>query len=583
MSRPCGQTAVSDGWLNCTLRVDVGTWYLPHGISLRTRLYNGLPPGVPILVAPGDRVRIRLENALGANTPSPLDSGWTGFRKANTTNLHIHGIYDDAIHDDTLSPVEPGDVKLYSYDIHPQAGSSLLWYHPHADGSSTMQIIGGMAGPFIITDPAQEAGFGFAARRRPLLLQSLHFEAKSSDLLTKVMDNGGASALPLQLANPSGYEGMLLLVNGGEAPRESIGAGSWIRLQLINAMVDSTNGIVLGFADAKSRDACTIRALAYDGVFLRHSRTVPSLMLASAARAEIAVSCSERGAHLLGSLGPVVHGSAAHGSAVTPAATLGGVVQAGLAVVHLDVGRGGGAEEGPRELPGPPAYLDDLMDVRAQGTFTATFGTFDGDNVINERTYARKVAYHMPLGSVQQWKVVGGEALGTEKLHPYHQHMTHFQIVSSSLPATAALLDVRAGDWRDTVPLWGGLNYTVRFRAPFLGEMMVHCHTLKHAEMGMMTLALIEPPPPMMAMATAQVTDALVAPAFAHAADASWRASVLIPLRASVACLLLFASLMAVRRRSCAAKLPWRRDYSQAATAEADEWPCCSYQAYSGH
>ena len=44
---------------------------------------------------------------------------------------------------------------------------------------------------------------------------------------------------------------------------------------------------------------------------------------------------------------------------------------------------------------------------------------------------------------------------------------------------------------RDTLPLYGTLHYTIRFVAPFLGRMMVHCHIQKHSEGGMMALARI--------------------------------------------------------------------------------------------
>ena len=103
---------------------------------------------------------------------------------------------------------------------------------------------------------------------------------------------------------------------------------------------------------------------------------------------------------------------------------------------------------------------------------------------------------------------VGGEAPGTWlKVHPYHQHETAFQIVAmgarvagdadddgdadgDAAPAHGLLGVV--GDWRDTLPLYGGVNYTIRFVAPFEGLMTIHCHIQKHAELGMMALAAIE-------------------------------------------------------------------------------------------
>ena len=103
--------------LDVTLCVSVGTWRLPHGISLTTRLYNGTAPGPTLYASPGDRLHIRLQNRLGPNTPSANDnaSSGPGFRQANTTSLHLHGIYEDAYHDDTFTPVRPSEERAYGY------------------------------------------------------------------------------------------------------------------------------------------------------------------------------------------------------------------------------------------------------------------------------------------------------------------------------------------------------------------------------------------------------------------------------------------------------------------------------------
>ena len=49
----------------------------------------------------------------------------------------------------------------------------------------------------------------------------------------------------------------------------------------------------------------------------------------------------------------------------------------------------------------------------------------------------------------------------------------------------------RVGEWRDTLPLYGRVGYTIRFVPPFRGRMMVHCHVQKHSENGMMAVAAI--------------------------------------------------------------------------------------------
>ena len=159
------------GWLNYTLTVDAGVWRLPRGISFHTRLYNGVAPSPVLWAAPGDRVRLTVRNRLGADLPAPDLA--LGFRQANTTNLHLHGLYDDSVHDNTFARVHPGTERTYEYLLTKASGSSLVYYHPHADGATALQSFGGMGGAFVIEDVAQEALMGLpAAASRVALLQA---------------------------------------------------------------------------------------------------------------------------------------------------------------------------------------------------------------------------------------------------------------------------------------------------------------------------------------------------------------------------------------------------------------------------
>ena len=96
------------GVLDYTLRVEAGVWRLPHNISFRTRLYNGLAPSPVLWASPGDRVRLTVVNALGDDAPTTAS---IGYREANTTNLHLHGVYDDAVHDNTFARIHPGEER----------------------------------------------------------------------------------------------------------------------------------------------------------------------------------------------------------------------------------------------------------------------------------------------------------------------------------------------------------------------------------------------------------------------------------------------------------------------------------------
>lgn len=99
-----------------------------------------------------------------------------------------------------------------------------------------------------------------------------------------------------------------------------------------------------------------------------------------------------------------------------------------------------------------------------------------------------------------------------ERPHPLHVHVNHFQIIgydpmntqvsNRSSPVRQSEVSqsrlerygIRLGDWRDTIPVLPGVT-TVRWRASdFSGEVVYHCHTASHEDLGMMGSYLILPP-----------------------------------------------------------------------------------------
>ena len=126
-------------------------------------------------------------------------------------------------------------------------------------------------------------------------------------------------------------------------------------------------------------------------------------------------------------------------------------------------------------LPGKPAFLPNLRGSKVAAEFSLVFGDGTGANVVNGVAYTGNSSYSMAVGSVQEWHLRGGEPPALSAVHPYHQHTTHFQIIDVAtdpalhLGLTAEELGMLAavGDYRDTVPLYYGIRYTVRFRAAF--------------------------------------------------------------------------------------------------------------------
>jgi len=498
---PCSSV---DGLLECTLRVEVTDVHLNFkNISFRTRTYNGMIPGPVMRATPGDRVRILLQNRLGRNRQgSGCHAHLSEFRASNSTNLHIHGIFDSSSADNTFVCIEPGSDYLYKYKLDPRTGTSTLWYHPHMDGSSAMQLYGGMAGAFEIVDAEQDKFFDFAVTQ-VMVLQMLNLDPTSKDYIVPYMSNGKSSTLPLELRNPENYRGALLLVNGEVAPSMTLEVGQYARLKLINALSGSTNNLNFGFTGSGAKD-CYLYVLAYDGVYLSAPRLQRTVFIPSGGKTDIAVSCRTSGKHVIDTTLEGVEG-------------YGGTLSKGSIVLSLNVLDLLGKRQLvslPSALPGPPSYYQDLSNTRADMYHTIRMSDMKGGNTVEGVQYDKSVSYTMPHGSVQEWRIDSMQGTGLLNIHSYHQHFTHFQVVKSSLDNGVVST---VGDYRDTLVIYRDLNYTIRFIAPFQGLMMIHCHILKHEDLGMMTLANITAAPASLAFSSAAPWAHQVRVAFATA------------------------------------------------------------------
>lgn len=489
----------SNGRLSVTLDVQVARVYLPfRNISFMARTYNGSVPGPRLRVSPGDRVEIRLVNSLG---PNPHGSGchspMARYRAANATNLHVHGIFANAHDDNTFKCIHPGREATYIYDVNSQSTTSTLWYHPHLDGSSAAQLYGGMAGAFEIENTEQDSIFDFALDV-PLVVQMMDLDPKSKQFLGAYVDMKGASKVPLGLHNPSGFVGKVLLTNGLVGLSQRLEVGRLARFKVINAMGGANNNLHFGFLGASAAE-CDLYVLAYDGVYLDMPRAQRSVFLPSGGRCDVAVTCRTAGRHTLATLTEGVgafggmfddkpHAMVSLEVVASPAvpATLPGSSNSSVNLRSHLPKVADEATRLPARLPGRPPYYPDCLGAKHVERHSILFSNTKGGNVVAGWPYNGSVSHMATTGSMQEWLIMAGEGKGLKKLHPYHQHMVHFQVVSASVDTSG--LVVKAGDWRDTVPMYKDLNYTIRFRNPFEGPMMVHCHILKHEDMGMMTL-----------------------------------------------------------------------------------------------
>lgn len=150
-------------------------------------MYNHSSPGPTLRLKPGDTLRVHLKNELGPNpsddpeaddTHYPLTDVFNIVRHPNTTNFHTHGLHvassdvgagckrqaapnermpvlseDCEYGDNALLAVGPGQTATYNIPIVANHHAGTNWYHPHAHGSTSLQLGGGMLGMLIIEDP----------------------------------------------------------------------------------------------------------------------------------------------------------------------------------------------------------------------------------------------------------------------------------------------------------------------------------------------------------------------------------------------------------------------------------------------
>jgi FtsP/CotA-like multicopper oxidase with cupredoxin domain len=269
-------------------------------------------------------------NELASNSPQPGDDApLDTIRAANSTNLHVHGIYDSPAHDDTFVAVDPGCKHTWTYAIDVRFGSSLMFYHPHFEGSQAMQLFGGMLGAFVVEHPAHEELFA-AWDTHLLLVQAIDLDSAQKDSIA-VMESM-ASGLPLQLENPNKVQGLMLLTNEQLAPRVQLKAGTPARLRLVNGIAGAPGMLRLalqtgihnppsagrarsssasdeqggrgrrgkgsrdsagrGGAGAEAPEGCTMEVLALDGIFLDEPRRQKTVLLPPGGRIELAVRCA---------------------------------------------------------------------------------------------------------------------------------------------------------------------------------------------------------------------------------------------------------------------------------------------------
>ena len=425
-----------NGVLETTLRAASSTVTL-DGRPYVTRAYEGSVPGPMLVVCPGDRMIVNLQNDL-----------------EEETNLHTHGFNvsprDNS--DNIFLDIKPGERFTYEFDIPEDEPPGAYWYHPHHHLNSGGQVFEGMAGPIIVEGGLDEMPGFRDIPQRVLAIQN-----------TQLGDDGRV----VPQSAEAGDNDTQLFVNGAINPEIKVRPGELQRWRIYNMNSDRFVKLRL--------EGQEFQLLATDGNTLEQIQPVDEMLVAPGSRSEVLVRGGTPGSYKLEAL-PFTRFPAPGGS--TPEETVATIVSGDEPVD--DVQDTAGALEEREDLRQVPVdrersivYSEDVESNPPK--FFINGKEFDPDRV--DQT--------MRLGDVEEWTITND----SDEWHTFHIHVNDFQLVEMDGKPVEGISP------QDNVSI--SPNSSVKMRTRFInftGKFVFHCHVLHHEDHGMMSAVEVVDP-----------------------------------------------------------------------------------------
>jgi len=386
--------------------------------------YDGLWPGPTLLVTRGRPARVRFRNELDENM---------------TVHNHGHRAPPDS-DGHPVDYVRPGTTREYRYPNQQAAGT--YWYHDHAHGLTGPHVYRGLAGFYIIRDPAEEAlGLPSGEFDVPVVLQDRIFDAANA--LSYAVNAGTIF---------NGFLGNTLCVNGVHVPRFEVAARRY-RFRFLNGSNARNYRLALDPAQPLVQVGC-------DGGLLAAPVSRPAVDLAPAERCDCVIDFS------------------AHAGRSVFLRNLDPTWPALPDVLRFDVGP---ATPDPSRVPARLSEIPRLDPARASATRVISFQLSDGKWTMNGLRYdPARIDFRPKLGSVEVWELQNREPT---QMHPFHQHLVPFQV----LDVNGAPPPPELAGFKDTVavPPAGTVRIIMEFTG-YTGVYVFHCHKLEHEDHDMM-------------------------------------------------------------------------------------------------
>jgi FtsP/CotA-like multicopper oxidase with cupredoxin domain len=403
------------------------------GAPTRMWTYNGVFPGPTIHQTTGQLTQVNLVNNL------PV---------AGSLSLHNHGNHSSPRYDGQPDSflVAPGSSRVYTFNGKEAGGNERgapQWYHDHRMGETARNTWMGLAGFYIIDDPADPSVLPSGEFDVPLMLLDRSFDALNQ--LNYVFNQNGVS-------------GDHLLANGVPQPYFDVGDRKY-RFRILNASNSSFYNVALS-----------------NGQAMTQVGTESGLLPTPVQRTQIALGPAERADVVIdfnGQLGQQIVLRNTLGSGTT-----GDIMQFRVNRDLID-SSSVPATLRPKANLGTPVATRTFDFDRAGGMWTINGLMFDPN-----RIDAKPV-----IGTTEKWIFTNR----TGAPHVVHIHDVDQQLISrDGQPPSPA--EITKESW--TIEPNETIELLLKF-TDHLGRYVFHCHLLEHEdEMMMAQFEVVSPPAP---------------------------------------------------------------------------------------
>ena len=420
---------------NITLAAGLADVQILPGAKTKMWTYNGTFPGPTIRRPTGKTTTVTLVNDLPA--------------AAGELTLHNHGNHstpeNDGQPDDFLAATG-GGIVTYTYTGTEAGGNergAMQWYHDHRMDVTGRNVWMGLAGMYIIDDPADPQTLPKGGFDVPLMLSDRSFDANNQ--------------LSYKPTSNNGMLGNRILVNGVPQPYFVVGDRKY-RLRILNASNSRSYELALSNGQAFTQ-------IGTESGLLPAPVKRTRIQIAPAERVDVVIDFARKLGQKI-----VLQNLAADGS----------LRQLLQFRVTRDL----------TETSSIPTRLRALPKLDATSAVTRTFvlsrSRFNGQWLINGLPFdPNRIDASPKLGTTETWIFKNGSS----SIHVIHLHDVDQQLLSRN--------GVPAKPWERMKESWNlAIGETIALKVKFtdnLGKYVFHCHILEHEDDAMMAQMEVVP------------------------------------------------------------------------------------------